>query len=210
MNTPELYINNSVVIRSGKVILDGQTIFRSGHTTDSEFLRALYGDLTFSYPKFFKMDPLCKLGFLASEILLKKNTPATKDNTGILLMNSTSSLYSDLEHTNSIRNPEAFFPGPAVFVYTLPNIVLGEICIRNGFGGENAFYIFEEFQPDFLENILLESFRMKRMDFCICGKVDFFANCKEAVLFMVSEHHQKGSVSLSTENLQKLYESNEL
>jgi hypothetical protein len=155
------------------------------------------------------MDALCKLGFLASELLLKNCPAVLKDRTGIVLMNNSSSLHTDLEHTNSIKNPQSFFPSPAVFVYTLPNIVLGEICIRNGFGGENAFYIFEEFQPDFLEFTLQESFRMKRMDFCICGKVDFFANCTEAILFMVSGYNLPGSVSCTSEKLQTLYESNE-
>ena len=36
--------------------------------------------------------------------------------------------------------PENYFPSPSLFVYTLPNIVTGEIAIRHHLHGETSFY----------------------------------------------------------------------
>ena len=38
--------------------------------SDDPLLVALYRRYAGGYPKFFKMDPLCRLGFVASELLL--------------------------------------------------------------------------------------------------------------------------------------------
>src|SRR5690606_21810022 len=44
-------------------------------------------------------------------------------------------------------NPVA---SPATFVYTLPNIALGEISIRHQLQSENVFFIFDSYLPEFL------------------------------------------------------------
>ena len=43
-------------------------------------------------------------------------------------------------------------PSPALFVYTLPNIVTGEISIRNKWYGESSVYILPAFDAGFFEN----------------------------------------------------------
>jgi len=44
-----------------------------------------------------------------------------------------------------------------VFVYTLPNIVTGEIAIRNHYYGETSFYILPERSEQQMEGILCAS-----------------------------------------------------
>ena len=95
-------------------------------------------------PKFYKMDPLCRLGFVASELLLqaegdRRDTP--RDDRAIILFNRSSSIQADEAYQASIQDAEDYFPSPAAFVYTLPNIVTGEIAIRNHYQGETSFYI---------------------------------------------------------------------
>nr|MBP6316033.1 hypothetical protein [Chitinophagaceae bacterium] len=51
--------------------------------------------------------------------------------------NPSSSLSTDRNYQPSM----ASIPSPALFVYTLPNIVMGEIAIRNQFKGENTFFV---------------------------------------------------------------------
>ena len=45
--------------------------------------------------KFYKMDDLCKMGYVAAEYLLKDKTFAPLEM-GMLLANSTSSLHTDI------------------------------------------------------------------------------------------------------------------
>jgi len=101
-----------------------------------ELYRTNIGD----YPKFFKMDPLSRLGFVATELLLKQ---CSKADYGILLFNRSSSLADDIAFQVTIKDRSNWFPSPALFVYTLPNIVTGEIAIRNHFQTETNFMVLD-------------------------------------------------------------------
>jgi 3-oxoacyl-[acyl-carrier-protein] synthase-1 len=91
------------------------------------------------------MDALARLGFVATELLLQKEreTEGNKDHhdRAVVFFNQSSSEHADRIFLSSISDPENFFPSPAAFVYTLPNIVNGEIAIRNDYHGETAFYL---------------------------------------------------------------------
>jgi 3-oxoacyl-[acyl-carrier-protein] synthase-1 len=105
------------------------------------------------------MDVLCRLGFVASELLLqaennRKETP--RDDRAIILFNRSSSIQADEAYQASIQDAEDYFPSPAAFVYTLPNIVTGEIAIRNHYQGETSFYILPE-RDDILMKQILEA-----------------------------------------------------
>lgn len=89
--------------------------------------------------KFYKMDDLCKLGYVAAEYLLKDKTFAPLEM-GMLLANATSSLHTDIRHQQLIDQDGDRAASPAVFVYTLPNVVSGEICIRHKIQGETPFH----------------------------------------------------------------------
>ena len=94
------------------------------------------------------MDNLSKLGWLASEVLLKNSFDKENyqpEEIGIVLANANSSLDKDIKYWESVQD----MASPSLFVYTLPNIVIGEICIRNHFKGENALYIPRNLMPHF-------------------------------------------------------------
>ena len=99
------------------------------------------------YPKFFKMDPLSRLGFVATELLLKQ---CPKADYGVLLFNRSSSLADDLAFQATIQDHTNWFPSPALFVYTLPNIVTGEIAIRNHFQTETNFMVLDAPHTDIM------------------------------------------------------------
>ena len=126
----------------------------------AEKLVELYRTHVGNYPKFFKMDPLCRLGFVASEMLLNQEVPRKFDceDRAIVLFNRSASLADDSEYQKTIRDPENYYPSPAVFVYTLPNIVTGEIAIRNKYYGETAFYVLEEKDDDLIVRTAALSF----------------------------------------------------
>jgi len=111
------------------------------------FLTQLYRMYKMEYPKFFKMDVLCKVGFIASEILLETENVerfVPRADRAVILFNHNSSLNADRTFQRTIANTEDFYPSPAVFVYTLPNIVTGEIAIRNKYHGESSFILLPE------------------------------------------------------------------
>lgn len=107
-------------------------------------LSTLYKQYIGNYPKFHKMDNLCKLGFVASELLLKEvgeERFVERDDRAIVLFNRSSSVDVDRKFMDTIKDKDNYFPSPALFIYTLPNIVTGEIAIRNKWHGETSLYI---------------------------------------------------------------------
>ena len=86
------------------------------------------------------MDRLCKAAYMAAENLLKGiKLPDDRTKVAVVLYNRSASLDTDLKHQATLDNNEA--ASPAVFVYTLPNIMCGEICIRHKINGKNTFCV---------------------------------------------------------------------
>jgi hypothetical protein len=168
------------------VCKNGEQVFRAQLTDPSSFLLAVYQHFELNYPKFYKMDNLSKLGWLASEVLLKDGFDKSlyhPEQIGIVLTNANSSLDADVKYWESAQD----MASPSLFVYTLPNIVIGEICIRNGFKGEDALYITPQFDAAFLHqqvSYLLDNHILKA---CICGWVDLVGDKYKAALFLVEK-----------------------
>jgi len=137
-----LQIAHEVTIVPTEIRLDGQLLL----TTPTDLLATVYRERIGDYPKFFKMDVLSKLGFVASELLLQAcgDRFSESEDTAIVLFNRSSSLAADTRFQQTIASTDAWFPSPALFVYTLPNIVTGEIAIRNKWYGETMFYVLAE------------------------------------------------------------------
>ena len=140
-----------------------------------ELYRTYVGD----YPKFFKMDTLSRLGFIAAELILKEsrvqNTEYRPD--AIILANRSASIKNDKDYLDTISEGK-YYPSPALFVYTLPNIVTGEIAIRHHIQGETSFYILDK--PEQLEPIIRSTFNIQPSTllagWCECsGQNEFYA-----------------------------------
>ena len=58
---------------------------------------------------------------------------------------------------------------PAVFVYTLPNVVLGEICIRHKIQGENTFFVCQQSNVASLEDYARIVMAKGKLRTCIIG-----------------------------------------
>jgi hypothetical protein len=203
---PELHITSRICIRGGVVTLNGKKILENPGQEPGAFLREVYDLCESPYPKFFKMDHLCKLAFVAAELLQQETRFKEKyhdERKSLILQNSSSSLDTDLKHIQSIENPDAYFPSPSVFVYTLPNIAAGEICIRHQVKGYTAFFIFEAFEPEFLFEQVSRRFQKNETDACICGITEFLGNQYEACLFMV-EKAQDG-IPFTMDNMKTTY-----
>jgi len=174
----------------GKVVVNKRLIFyQEKIATFAEFIKSLYKQEQLSYPKFYKMDSLSKLGFISAELLLRNENPGRfkPGSLAVVLANSSSSLDTDLAHQESIRNRSAYFPSPSVFVYTLANIVIGEICIRHGLKGENAFLVSEKFNAGQLEEYVSDLLDNNHAEACICGWVEILGNNFKALMALVEK-----------------------
>ena len=151
-----------------------------------DFFSAVYERIGVDYRKFYKMDALSKLGFLASELLLKDTDRETpKEDMGVALFNRSSSLEADSRYQKTICDKNNFFPSPSEFVYTLPNILTGEIAIRNKIYGETAFYVVADFQQEMLNEAIENMVNFAGMKCVLAGwtEVDAFTGKYNA--FMV-------------------------
>ena len=188
-------------IRHGKIAFNGTTLFENDVEDFSSFIKMAYKALNINYPKFFKMDNLSKLAFIAADVLLQQ-CKNSEENIAIVLSNRASSLDTDRKHQKSISDADNYYPSPAVFVYTLPNICIGEICIKHQLFSENSFSIFDQFNPNHLwvqaENLLKTGKAAK----ILCGWVDFDDSNYEAFLYLVEEH---GDVNHLIEDINRLY-----
>lgn len=186
-------------IRNNKILKDGNVVFEAQTGSLDDFMEKAYSALNSAYPKFYKMDRLSKLGFLASELLLKGSdfTPAS---TAVVLSNANSSLDTDIRYWQSAKNQ----PSPALFVYTLPNIAGGEMCIRHGIKGENVFFVSAQFDPVWIASnvdLILGNSRAKH---CIAGWVDVMENHADVFLYLAK--NSEGKVGNHTpEKLSELY-----
>jgi len=203
LSAPEIYITADCVVRDNKVISNDSLLYAQEGAAVTEFLEWFYRHLAIDYPKFFKMDRLSKLGLLAAEVLTKngRQRAYAPENTGIVLTNAQASLDADIRYYASVSN----LPSPALFVYTLPNIVIGEISIRHGFKGENAFFVSEQFDPAMLGFYAGELLRNTSTQTCMAGWVDVIGEKYEAVMVLLEKEAAPGSKPFATEQLTKLY-----
>jgi hypothetical protein len=198
------FIEHFVHIKNNNLSLNGNVLFKNDVEDFSEFIKAAYRALNTKYPKFFKMDNLSKLAFLAADVLLMTSPSELKENKNIAIVfsNRASSLDTDRKHQASIANKDNYYPSPAVFVYTLPNICIGEISIKHKLFSENSFFIFEDFNADYLMHYTNSLFLAEKAEKVLCGWVDFDEENYEAFLYLVGS---KGSIPHNIEEITRLY-----
>lgn len=202
----EPYITASCVISRQVVYKNGLPVFNSSVKTIPEFLVSVYEYLQLKYSRFHKMDNLSKLGWLAAEILLRNSLEHNKykaEDIGVVLANSSSSLDTDIRYFETAKT----IASPALFVYTLPNIMIGEICIRHRFKGENAFFIFEHFPAGFIQQYVNNLFINNNLQACVCGWVELLDNQYKAVLLLVERNTTIQADRFTVEKFNKIDQS---
>jgi len=205
-----LCITRYCSIRDNKLTDAGRIFLNMKGAETADFLKEAYRTLAISYPKFYKMDVLCKLGFLCTEVLLKErdlNEEYGSDRTAIVLANSSSSLTTDRLFQESVSDRENYFPRPSVFVYTLPNLAAGEICIRHKFFGENIFFVSRYFDPDMLCSYVKDTLDNGYADCCIAGWLEADILTYDAFFCLIEKCKtiNKGITIFESDTLKNLY-----
>lgn len=172
--TMTIQMTHEVVLTPTEVTADGKVLAQA--TNGQSFLTHLYKEYVADYPKFYKMDQLSRLGFIASEILLQTEGErrfTACDNRAIILFNQSSSKVTDAHYLHSIADKQAFFPSPALFVYTLPNIVTGEIAIRNQYHGETAMYLLPTADSPLQDQVVKATFTDRTTNSMVTGWINY-------------------------------------
>lgn len=204
----ELFINRYCQIKDKNIFVDGNLFYSDNDAVDLRtFAKSAYRFLKPSYNKFFKMDEICKLAFLAADVLLSDIdlTGLKEEEIAIILSNSHSTLITDKSHQLTVDSYDNFFPSPSIFVYTLPNIMIGEISIRHKFKGDNAFFIVEKFNPELVTDHINNLFLTNQAKASLGGWVNLSENDYNAFLYWVSD---QGSIPHNAFEINRLYNLN--
>lgn len=204
---PPLKLLRSCSIQPGTIQVDGAEVFAGRADSFAAFARAAFQALAVEYPKFFRMDDLSRLGFLAAEYLLAGQellAAGGAARTGVVLANATSSLDTDLRYAAQLRQGLA---SPALFVYTLPNIVVGEICIRHGIKGENLLFITERYDAAAQVAYVVNLFATHRLDRCLGGWLDLLGQEYRAFFYLVGPSAEPTLPDYTATHVERLFTS---
>jgi hypothetical protein len=199
-------ISHYAKIKGCLVWNDGELVFNSAILPFAQFIEKAYEHYQVKYPKFFKMDNLCKLGFLASELILKNADLKNKhvpEKIGVILSNSNSTLDTDYNYVKMLQKGVA---SPSIFVYSLPNIVIGEICIRNGIKGENTFFISSQYDIPFQVNYVNRLLETNIIDACICGWVELVGEEYECYLYLTEKGVKDDNLIHTPDNVKRIFD----
>ena len=188
-------------------MIDERAVYKNGDRIFSaeKILSSLYQHFNWQYPKFFKMDNLSRLGFAAAELLLEgwEAGAYQPEEVAVVLSNANSSLDTDYKYTQTTKD----IPSPSVFVYTLPNIVIGEICIRHRFKGENAFFLSVNFDAALLAQYVACVLEAGAARACITGWVEWLGESYKAALFLIERKETAGAMPFTAENMDRIFKT---
>ncbi len=203
LNMNNYFIHKTVSIYNNSVFINGKRVFSvAKEEALGAFLKQVYKNYNVGYSKYFKMDRLSKLGFLNTEILLSETNHNNQETeqTAIILVNSSASLDTDTKFQDTVND----IASPAVFVYTLANIVIGEICIKHDIKGETAFFVQEKFNAEFVSNYTNIVLSNSAANKCIIGWVEVAPDGNYKSI-MVLAGEKESELELNKTNLNNIF-----
>lgn len=186
----------------------GQINYVASKLDFKEGSKELYKWLGITYPKFYKMDNLSKAAFLTSETLLKgHNWQVEPEKRGLFIANKSSSLDTDEKYHQKTFTKSEIISNPALFVYTLPNIMIGELSIRHQFKGEQCLWVNDNFDGHSIANYINLLFRTGEIESCLVGWVEYYQEKESAFISLIQNENKLNSSKseFNPGNIEKLY-----
>lgn len=162
----------TVEINAGEVLVNDSTVFSDKSADFGTFIREAFKSRGENNMKFYKMDDLCKLGYVAAAWLLD-GIEFGEEECGMVLSGKYGCLDTDMKHQQIIDKEGDAASSPAVFVYTLPNVVAGEISIRHHIKGENTWFWSDDRTMSDLKHYATLMAGASDLRYCIIGHLDF-------------------------------------
>jgi hypothetical protein len=197
------FITGYTRIKDKSIIRNNDILFSDNELLLDDWMTRAYSFFKIDYPRFYKMDRLSKLGFLASELLLNDGAfrQYNSEAVAIILANKHASLDTDKKYYEASKT----VPSPALFVYTLPNIVIGEIAIRHGVKGENGFFVSESFDAETLKEYVHQVLSQPFVSACVAGWVDVMDEHHDVLVYLVEKQSRRLNLPHTAEQLNLLY-----
>ena len=199
------YITSYCRITNNTCFVNGSVVYAKQESSTEDWARQLYKNLGVDYPKFHKMDVLSKFALVGTELIkhyYKKINSFGDDEIALFFGNCNSCADVDNKFKSSYTLENN--PSPSLFVYTLPNILIGEIAIRNKWYGENLFMLNEKFNAELFTThckILLSGSSKA----CLCGWVEITDENTDVFLFFAEQKSTDEELPLTSEKLIELY-----
>jgi len=193
-------------VKNSSIYVDGKSIYHFDTDNFEVFADNAYKNLDLKYPKFHKMDNLSKLGFLCAEMLLKDLNISNYEpqQIAINIVNKNSSIDTDIRYNNLIAKGTS---SPAIFVYSLPNIMMGEICIKHHIQGDNLLFVSDHYDTKLQYNYMSSLFENKYCEVSIGGWIDYIENSYEAFLFLIEKKNNTTALPFTIDNINQLYKT---
>lgn len=196
-----MFIRSYIRWKNAVISHNGINIYQLQQAAIREIPAEAYREAGISYPKFFKMDILSRVAFIAAELLdIPHDNIPDKTKVGTVISTSSGCIDVDKKFEESRQK----IASPALFVYTLPNIMLGELCIRHGFKGAQVCFIEEHPAPSDTFFHVNDLMTRQRADACLCGHIDASEESIDASLIWVTR--ESGPLAFTEEQLKNIYQ----
>lgn len=196
-----MYIHQYIQWNGNTIIRNSALLYHTGEQDPQGIAIDIYKQNGSNYPKFFKMDLLSRVAFLASEMTIPEAVTESKDHIATILSTTSGCIEVDKKFEESRQT----LASPALFVYTLPNIMLGEICIRNGFKGEQMCTIAENADAGWFDFYVGDLLQNRGTEACLCGHVEATEYKLSATLLWVSK--VPSAMPFNVSNLKQIFNS---
>ena len=151
--------------------VDGKDVPLESH--GSALITEIFKKYIADTSRFFKMDLYSRLAYVGTTLLAKDLLDGSEpEDRALFIFTQNGSVLADRKHLSTFSDPEAFFPSPAVFINTLPNVVLGEIAVRNVIKGETTLVMLPGRDDAAMDGILEATLSATRPAVMLCGWVD--------------------------------------
>ncbi len=163
-------------------------MFSNGDEDVADILKREYKALNDANIKFYKMSNLAKAGYVASCKLLKNiELPYDANRVAVIFANRSGSLDADLNHQAIVDKHLPEGASPAIFVYTLANIVVAEVAIKHKFQGEATMFVMEQKDMNFLEQYAHQLITLDQCDAVIYGWCELLKNEYDVELKLIKK-----------------------
>lgn len=179
-------ILSTTTYRNGRFSVDGKELAGSTGDLDRDLGNA-WAAMEVELPRFVRMDRNSKLVSIAAAPFFVPGAALSKypkDSIGMVIMGTHGSMDTDQRYVEQLQAENHASPG--LFVYTLPNIAMGELSIQHGLHGSGLCLLSDS--PDIVQmrdacEILLEDHGMEVL---ICGWANIFAGSAVATFMVVT------------------------
>ncbi|MBO4263365.1 MAG: hypothetical protein J5871_01640 [Bacteroidales bacterium] len=168
---PDYAVARRISVTPGSAVLDGRDLplESSGAALVSELYKKYLSDGS----RFFKMDLFSRLAYAAAGLLARNALDGiAPEEVALLFFTQNGSVLADRKHLSTFCEPDAFYPSPAVFINTLPNVVLGELAVTCQVKGETTLVMLPEKDGETMETVIRVTLDATRPKALLCGWVD--------------------------------------